>query len=195
MIAGSEKNARLNPAIENCGGTASGLDPILERRIQNLLRANSRRISFLDPRCFRAGRHRHETFACWTRKFRNSHIFGCWWFNQVPSLIEDITRMADRTGGGEFHDPNKNIPTRGVLDQIVLQHGGAQPAVIRQDPGGKVTRSWAQTSGLADHPRAPGKWKRDVRTCSAGPFERFLRSCKKSAGWNDETCVTQPRFR
>jgi len=27
------------------------------------------------------------------RKFRNLHIFGCWWFTNVPQVIDEMTRM------------------------------------------------------------------------------------------------------
>src|SRR5207244_8671687 len=27
------------------------------------------------------------------RKFRNLHIFGCWWFTNVPLVAEEMTRM------------------------------------------------------------------------------------------------------
>ena len=39
-----------------------------------------------------ARENQHEACVL-ARKFRNLHIFGCWWFTNVPSLVQEITRM------------------------------------------------------------------------------------------------------
>jgi hypothetical protein len=35
--------------------------------------------------------NQHEAVVL-ARKFRNLHLFGCWWFNNNPSIIEEVTR-------------------------------------------------------------------------------------------------------
>ena len=36
--------------------------------------------------------NQHE-LAVLARKFGNLHVYGCWWFCNVPSLISNITKM------------------------------------------------------------------------------------------------------
>ncbi len=38
-------------------------------------------------------RENHHELCVLTRKFRNLHPFGCWWFTNVPYLIDELTRM------------------------------------------------------------------------------------------------------
>src|SRR5581483_6522961 len=52
------------------------------------------------------------------RKFRNLHIFGCWWFMNVPSLIEEVTRMRLEMLGLAFTPQHSDAR---VLDQIVYK--------------------------------------------------------------------------
>jgi hypothetical protein len=43
--------------------------------------------------CTMLARENQHALCVAARKFRNLHIFGCWWFLNNPSLIEEITRM------------------------------------------------------------------------------------------------------
>ena len=64
-----------------------------------------------------ARENQHE-LAVLARKFRNLHIFGCWWFNNVPYLVNEITRMRVELLGLSFTPQHSDAR---VLDQIVYK--------------------------------------------------------------------------
>jgi hypothetical protein len=41
----------------------------------------------------RLARENQHELCVLARKFHNLHIFGCWWFTNVPSVMEEMTRM------------------------------------------------------------------------------------------------------
>ena len=52
------------------------------------------------------------------RKFRNLHLFGCWWFTNIPSLIDEITRMRLEMLGLSFTPQHSDAR---VLDQLIYK--------------------------------------------------------------------------
>jgi hypothetical protein len=52
------------------------------------------------------------------RKFRNLHLFGCWWFTNVPSLIEEMTRLRLELLGLSFTPQHSDAR---VLDQLIYK--------------------------------------------------------------------------
>ncbi|HIL68884.1 MAG TPA: glucuronate isomerase, partial [Verrucomicrobia bacterium] len=52
------------------------------------------------------------------RKFRNLHIFGCWWFMNIPELIDEITRMRVELLGLSFTPQHSDAR---VLDQVIYK--------------------------------------------------------------------------
>ncbi len=61
--------------------------------------------------------NQHE-LAVVARKFRNLMVFGCWWFLNNPSLVEEITRMRLETLGLSFIPQHSDAR---VLDQLVYK--------------------------------------------------------------------------
>jgi hypothetical protein len=98
------------------------------------------------------------------RKFRNLHIFGCWWFTNVPSLIEEITRMRVELLGFSFTPQHSDAR---VLDQIIYkwQHSRRIISRVLVD---KYT-SLAQTGWQISRAEV----ERDVQGLFGGEFERF----------------------
>src|SRR5690606_19678846 len=75
--------------------------------------------------------NQHE-LAITARKFRNLMVFGCWWFLNNPSLIEEITAIRLETLGLSFvpqhsdarvleHLIYKWDHSRGVIGQVLLR--------------------------------------------------------------------------
>jgi hypothetical protein len=100
------------------------------------------------------------------RKFRNLHIFGCWWFLNNPSLIEDMTRMRLEMLGLSFTPQHSDAR---VLDQIVYKWRHSKRILGRvltekytdlADTGWKVT---------------PAQIEQDVRQLFGGAFDEFCR--------------------
>ncbi|HXX94820.1 MAG TPA: glucuronate isomerase [Planctomycetota bacterium] len=52
------------------------------------------------------------------RKFRNVHVFGCWWFVNNPSIIEEITRERLELLGPTFTAQHSDAR---VLDQVIYK--------------------------------------------------------------------------
>ena len=99
------------------------------------------------------------------RKFRNLHIFGCWWFTNVPLLIDEITRLRLELLGLSFTPQHSDAR---VQDQIIYkwQHSRRIIAKVLVDKysdlaetGWKVSRAEIQ---------------RDVQDLYGGAFERFI---------------------
>ncbi|HWH68157.1 MAG TPA: hypothetical protein VNT26_02120, partial [Candidatus Sulfotelmatobacter sp.] len=112
---------------------------------------------------FLARENQHE--ACiLARKFRNLHLFGCWWFTNVPFLIEEITRLRLELLGLSFTPQHSDAR---VLDQIVYkwQHSRRLLAEVLVDKYSAL----AQTGWIVSH----AEIERDVKDLFGGAFERF----------------------
>jgi len=111
-----------------------------------------------------ARENQHELCVL-ARKFRNLHIFGCWWFTNVPYVIEEMTRMRIELLGLSFTPQHSDAR---VLDQIVYkwQHSRRIIAQVLVDKYSALAETGWQVS------RA--EIERDVKALFGGEFERFL---------------------
>lgn len=64
-----------------------------------------------------ARENQHE-LAVTARKFRNLLVFGCWWFLNNPSLVEEITRMRMELLGLSFVPQHSDAR---ILDQLIYK--------------------------------------------------------------------------
>jgi hypothetical protein len=63
-------------------------------------------------------RENHHELAVAARKFGNLMVFGCWWFVNNPSLIDEITRMRMELLGTSFIPQHSDAR---ILDQLVYK--------------------------------------------------------------------------
>lgn len=110
-----------------------------------------------------ARENQHELCVL-ARKFRNLHIFGCWWFLNNPSLIEEMTRMRLELIGLSVTPQHSDAR---VLEQLIYKWRHSKKII------GKVLVD--KYSDLAET-----GWKisreeieRDVRDLFGGAFEKF----------------------
>lgn len=124
--------------------------------------AGSPRGRFLVTALSRENQHELCVLA---RKFRNLHIFGCWWFTNVPLLVEEITRLRIELLGFSLTPQHSDAR---VLEQLIYKwrHFREMLTKVLVDKyedlaatGWEVTRS---------------EIERDVRSLFGGAFERFL---------------------
>jgi hypothetical protein len=110
-----------------------------------------------------ARENQHE-LCILARKFRNLHIFGCWWFTNVPHLIEEMTRMRTELLGLSFTPQHSDAR---VLDQIIYkwQHSRRVIAGVLVDKYSALS----QTGWQVTRPEI----ERDVQDLFGGAFERF----------------------
>ncbi len=99
------------------------------------------------------------------RKFRNLHVFGCWWFLNNPSIIEDLTRMRLELLGLSMTPQHSDCR---VLDQLVYKWSHSR-GIIGQVLAEKYTdlaaTGWEPTRAEIE---------RDVHSLFGGALERFL---------------------
>ncbi len=108
--------------------------------------------------------NQHELCVA-ARKFGNLMIFGCWWFLNNPSLIEEITRMRLELLGTSFIPQHSDAR---VLDQLLYKWPHSRACIQRAltdkyrdllHTGLRLTQSQVQ---------------RDVRLLLADNFKDFL---------------------
>jgi hypothetical protein len=147
----------VNPLLR-LAGDGSGLTDLTA--VQNLC-AQFPDNKFLITVLARENQHELCVLA---RKFRNLHVFGCWWFLNVPTLIEEITRLRIELLGVSFTPQHSDAR---VLDQIVYkwQHSRRIIAQILVHKYADLAQSGWQTT------RA--EVERDVKDLFGGAFERF----------------------
>lgn len=69
--------------------------------------------------------NQHELCVA-ARKFGNLMLFGCWWFLNNPSLIDEITRMRLELLGTSFCPQHSDAR---VLDQLIYKWAHSRPII------------------------------------------------------------------
>lgn len=107
--------------------------------------------------------NQHE-LAVLARKFGNLHIFGCWWFMNIPHIVEEMTRMRVELLGLSFTPQHSDAR---VLDQLIYKWKHSREVI------GKVLAE--KYVALAETGWEPSKAEieRDVRDLLGGSFESF----------------------
>ena len=147
----------VNPQLK-LAGDGSGLTNL--EALQNLC-AGFPENKFLTTVLARENQHELCVLA---RKFRNLHVFGCWWFTNVPYLVDEMTRLRVELLGLSFTPQHSDAR---VLDQIVYkwQHSRGIIAQVLVDKYSALAQTGWQAS------RA--EIERDVADLFGGAFERF----------------------
>jgi hypothetical protein len=109
MMIGSR--LRVNPALRDAGDMVGQADV---QAVVNLCRA------FPDNRFLvtMLSRENQHELAVAARKFSNLLIFGCWWFLNNPSLIDEITRLRVELLGTSFVPQHSDAR---ILDQLIYK--------------------------------------------------------------------------
>ncbi|CAH0482805.1 unnamed protein product [Peronospora belbahrii] len=73
------------------------------------------KVKFLATFLSRVNQHEVTVTA---NKFRNLHLYGCWWYCNNPSIIEELTRMRIEILGTAFTSQHSDAR---VLDQLIYK--------------------------------------------------------------------------
>lgn len=131
---------QVNPAIRLAGDAAGRADM---RALENLCR------EFPDNRFLVSvlSRENQHELCVYARKFSNLMPFGCWWFLNNPSIVEEITRERIEMLGTSFIPQHSDAR---VLEQVIYKWHNTRRTMARvlaetyrlllQD-GRRVTRS------------------------------------------------------
>jgi len=110
-------------------------------------------------------RENQHSLAVAGRKFRNLMVYGCWWFVNVPSLVEEITQMRVELMGNSFIPQHSDAR---VLDQLIYKWDVAREAVAKV-----LTlkyRDLAATGWAVEEEEI----RRDVEGLFGGNFQEFI---------------------
>jgi hypothetical protein len=155
MMIGSK--LRVNPALVDAGDMCGKAD------IQSVVTLCR---EFAENRFFvtMLSRENQHELAVAARKFGNLMIFGCWWFMNNPSIIEEMTRFRTELLGTSFIPQHSDAR---VLDQLLYKWDHS-----RQVIGKVLIDKFNEMPGTG---REPTKAQIDdtVRLMLADNFENF----------------------
>jgi hypothetical protein len=109
MMIGSR--LRVNPGLQDGGDTVGTADVMSVVSLCRDFPQNKFMVTML------ARENQHE-LASSARKFGNLLPFGCWWFLNNPSLVEEITRMRLELLGTSFAPQHSDAR---ILDQLIYK--------------------------------------------------------------------------
>ncbi|SCJ44604.1 Uncharacterised protein [uncultured Clostridium sp.] len=115
--------------------------------------------------CTMLARENQHELAVAARKFRNLLVFGCWWFLNNPSLIEEMTRMRIELLGLSVVPQHSDAR---VLDQLIYKWTHSRriiAKVLRDKYCDLYDTGWRVTDEEID---------RDVDKLFGGAFDDFL---------------------
>lgn len=156
MMIGVKK--LINPALQLAG------DGVGKSRIESVeyLCRNFPDNKFLVTMLSRENQHELCIAA---RKFRNLHIFGCWWFLNNPSIIEEMTRERLELLGLSVTPQHSDAR---VLDQLAYKWPHSRQIigrVVADKFADLVATGWSVTQKEID---------RDVTRLFGGAFLEFI---------------------
>ena len=110
-----------------------------------------------------ARENQHE-LCVMARKFRNLHIFGCWWFLNNPSLIDEMTRMRLELLGLSVTPQHSDAR---VLDQLIYKWDHSREVI------GRVLEEKYFDLARTGWNATQKEIERDVQDVFGGAFEKF----------------------
>jgi hypothetical protein len=134
---------QVNPALRLAGDAAGRADL---RALENLCR------TFPDNRFLVSvlSRENQHELCVYARKFNNLMPFGCWWFLNNPSIVEEITRERIEMLGTSFIPQHSDAR---VLEQVIYKWRNTRATLapiltnsyrLLQNDGGSVTKQHIQ---------------------------------------------------
>lgn len=149
----------VNPRLKTAG---DGVVAFADAGVLSRLCSRFPKVRFLAT--FLSRNNQHEACVL-ASKFRNLHIYGCWWFCNNPSMIKEITQMRLEMLGTAFTAQHSDAR---VLDQLIYKwsHSRSVIAGVLAEEYAKLCQSGWTTS------RA--EIRRDVVRLFGGSYEEFI---------------------
>ncbi|WP_028548808.1 glucuronate isomerase [Paenibacillus sp. UNC451MF] len=149
---------KVNPSLKDAGDSLGKSDIGAVERIVSKYQD----VKFLVTMLSRENQHE---LAVTARKNRNLLIFGCWWFLNNPSLIEEITRMRFELLGGSIIPQHSDCR---ILDQLLYKWDHSRE-IIAKVLCDKYSDLLASGWRLEEE-----EIRRDVEDLLGGTFWKFL---------------------
>jgi hypothetical protein len=150
----------VNPALRLAGDSVGAADVGAVERLCAAFPANK----FL---CTMLARENQHALCVAARKFRNLHLFGCWWFLNTPSIVEEITRMRIELVGLSCTPQHSDCR---VLDQLIYKWDHSRTVLA------KVLADKYEDLAATGWEPSPTEIQRDVHALFGGALETFLAS-------------------
>ncbi|MEQ1859319.1 MAG: glucuronate isomerase [Chthoniobacteraceae bacterium] len=115
--------------------------------------------------CTMLARENQHALCVSARKFRNLHVFGCWWFMNIPQLIDETTRMRLELIGTSMTPQHSDCR---VLDQLVYKWKHSR-AII----GNALADKYDDLAATGWEPTR-AEIERDVHDLLGGALEKFI---------------------
>ena len=147
----------VNPALRLAG---DGMGRANLRSLENLC-ASHPDIRFL---CTVLARENQHELCVLARKFPNLHVFGCWWFTNVPSLAKEMTRMRLELIGLSVTPQHSDAR---VLEQLIYKWSHSKEVIAR------VLADKYADLAQAGWEVSDEEIQRDAGNLLGGAFERF----------------------
>ncbi len=157
MMIGSRRG--VNPALKDAADMGGAADV---QSVCTLCREFPRNRFFVT---MLARENQHE-LAVAARKFGNLMVFGCWWFLNNPSLIDEMTRMRVELLGTTVIPQHSDAR---VLDQLIYKWDHS-----RQVIGKVLTEKYADLIA-AGWPLTRAEVERDAKLFLSENFTTFLK--------------------
>lgn len=156
MMIGSK--LRVNPALGDAGDMVGRSD------VGSVVRlcADFPQNKFF---CTMLARENQHELCVAARKFGNLMVFGCWWFLNNPSLIEELTRMRLELLGTSMIPQHSDSR---VLDQLLYKWEHSRKII------GKVLVDKYEDTVDTGWPVTDADVKADVERMLKGNFQAFL---------------------
>ncbi len=115
--------------------------------------------------CTMLSRENQHELAVTARKQRNLMVFGCWWFTNIPSVIEEITRMRLELLGTSFIPQHSDAR---VLDQILYKWDHSRAIIAN------VMKEKFNDLAATGWPVSQGEVQKTAEAFLSRNFENFL---------------------
>ena len=149
---------QVNPALKDAGDSVGYADTALVER----LCAENPGVRFLVTMLARENQH---ALCVAARKFSNLMPFGCWWFLNNPSIVEEITAERLELLGATTIPQHSDAR---ILDQLIYKWQHSRRAISRA-----LCASYSRL--LADgYPLTRIQIDRDVERMFSGNFRRWV---------------------
>lgn len=157
MMIGSRR--AVNPSLRSAGDMGGLADVQSVVHLCDAFPQNKFLVTML------ARENQHE-LAVAARKFGNLMVFGCWWFMNNPSIIEEITRFRMELLGTSFIPQHSDAR---ILDQLLYKWDHSREII------GKVLVDKYRDLLRAGWSLTEDEIRRDVRLLLRDNFEQFIR--------------------
>jgi len=148
----------VNPALRLAG---DGAGPAGLSSLGDLCRSNAD-VKFLATVLSRSNQH-EMTVVC--QKTRNLHLYGCWWYCNNPSIIDELTRMRVELLGTAFTAQHSDCR---VLEQLLYKWDHSREVI------GNALLFYYERLVRSGWRLSRDELRRDVWNLLGGSYEEFM---------------------